>query len=70
MAARVRRAPSSGVGRMSPGNRPWPGIASPDCHDCSWAWNWDRKRMEIKYLNSMCTVRAHRMAGVEAAGSE
>lgn len=60
------RAPQSGVGGMSPGNRPWPGITEPDCYECSWAYRgrWPFGRMEIKYLNAMCRQRAHRHAAV------
>lgn len=74
MKARGVKARSAGTGSLSPGNRPWPGITGPDCWYCSWAYRgpWPFGRMEIKYLNSFCLVRAHRMHGVEtvAGGSE
>ena len=38
---------------------PWPGIAAPDCNDCSWSWREGIR--QVKYLSSACIV--HRPYG-------
>lgn len=43
---------------LDPGIRPWPGITAPRCEFCSWAYRgrWPLGRMEVKFVNGMCST--------------